>query len=134
MLIDLSSYIDKEIVILAQRFVKTHQWLREGFIYLSHKDKWPSITMIPDILYYSQDNRDVAIPWLGLKAVTLKDNLEEAIKIILDTLENIGIKPFMDEDAYKKYFTRPKYEENLVSVTCYVNTHYINGYWYNHTL
>lgn len=134
MKIDLSPYFDKEIAIVINAFLKYRDiWKQKDIAYLGHKDKWPTITFIPEILYYEEKGINVAVPWLGLK-ITTQYELEDAMRIVLDTLSFIGLKPFKDEDAFKYHFSKPKSFENLISVKCYVNLHYQEGYWYNHVL
>ncbi|KKM75959.1 hypothetical protein LCGC14_1384940 [marine sediment metagenome] len=139
MKIDLSPYIDNEINIVAERLVKTGLWIREDICYLTcsldhYTDNLPSIILSARILYYKEEMHDVAVPWMGLSITTQEGNLDTVITMLLNTLKEIGLKPFKDEDSYNLYFTIPKLHEGLISVTCYVNTHYGNGYWENHTL
>lgn len=62
--------------------------------------------------------------------------IDQIIRVIKEDLKKIGYKPFMDEDAFRNNFTQPEYIDNLhaVEFSFFLNYHYPQGWWENHTL
>jgi len=62
--------------------------------------------------------------------------IRKLAKFFQEELSRIGLKPFMDEDAFMNHFYSPKVNENLnvTSIGFYLNKDYPDGMWVNHTL
>lgn len=121
----------------------------------SRNEEWKTsigITIYPELLsYYSDEQRHRGFGWIYeiWLAVRTTVNIDENVDnqqdgeilrnvadYLLSEIEKIGWKSFKDEDAFKGYFSRPEINKNLgsVSINCYLNKSYPNGYWSNHTL
>lgn len=102
------------------------------------------IVFYTDLISYSDtEDKNKAVgyvlqPWIACR-ISL-DNVErshEDVKTILDwvvkKVEEIGLKPFMDEDASYNHWNR-KEASDYTEYTMYVNPSYPDGVWENHTI
>jgi len=137
MLLDLWPYIVRDFEWVCAALIGKG-WQREGenILWKRIRGKEYFITLVPQILYFHFNERQRAIPWIAVKTFSDPDNPlpRFVLQEIIEDLYYSGLKPFYDEDAWKKFFRRGKTRFGEDVFACYVNPDFPKGYWENHTL
>jgi hypothetical protein len=156
---DLSPYIEKEINFIINKLIKLGNYkLEDGsFLYrtctfevnnISPNKDWQnqfSLCLFPKLLSFGGRTEvwiNCRIELSADKIKSYKDTFDfynsEVIKnikeVILEDFKKINLVPFMDEDSFMNYFTKPETNNGFVKLSFYVNTSYPKGCWENHTL
>lgn len=153
MKINLEPYITQEIEIIKQLFLraKDKSWEQVDVHAINKKILEQDIYLVlyPELLQYdytynvnnkriSEERTDA---WVACQ-IELNDDLGEDkhIKILKELRSwvenNIPIKPFHDEDATLGMFAKKcsAYSREYTEYVFYLNIHYKDGWWENHTL
>lgn len=146
---DISTQTDQEIGEIIKK-LKDNGWEQEDISYISKlvNNKKIEMVLYPELLsYYSDyDRRYVTVPWICVKYEYYLDDMkkgdisknsltitEGATNEMIKAFEDIGIKPFYDEDAPQRHFNINRHLDEI-TLKMYVNPSYPNGIWQNHTL
>jgi len=146
---DISMQTDSEIQQMIKMLID-NGWTQEDSACVKKIINGKSIflAMYPELLtYYDVDSRrDVTVPWICVKYEYYLDEMKQgdisktfltitegATNEMIKAFEDIGIKPFYDEDAPQRHFNINRHL-NEVTLKMYVNPSYPNGIWQNHTL
>lgn len=101
-----------------------------------------------ELLSYSEKNDNFSYmltPWVCCRVTISPEDmkyqmdsprLKKLATFIQKDLETLGLNAFFDEDSFMKNFTRPELHKDgdSVNIKFYVNKHYPEGYWENHTI
>jgi len=98
------------------------------------------IAIFPSILTYTDNNKKwcqkiwykCRIEVNKLRGTLEVDRIAAVMKEFFKD-EKFFYKPFKDEDAYKQHFSRLE-TLSEIEISFYLNPHYPDGYWCNHTL
>lgn len=103
------------------------------------------MSLYTELLSYAEDKKYMLTPWIccsitvtpeDIKYQMDSERLRSVGKLIQDDLKELGLKAFFDEDAFLYNFSRPELHKDLdsVKIKFYLNKHYPEGYWENHTI
>ena len=137
--INLRNYIDGQLEFFIEKF-KENGWKQEDTHYVTMKtdlQDWDlGIVFYSEILEYEEEGRDVLTPWIVGRLEVEETDYSKLIKyarFILSELDEMGIKPFHDEDSFHGYFAKHE-NKGWTEIKFYINKEYPDGYWENHTL
>lgn len=140
-LINLRNYVNDQLFYFIEKF-KEHGWKQEDISYVTkvtHLQEWSlGIVFYSELLEYTQDGPylNMLTPWVvgRLEVETTDHNkLRDYTDFIIDELEKMRLKPFHDEDSFMGYFAKED-NKGWTELKFYLNKHYPDGYWENHTL
>jgi len=93
------------------------------------------LTIYPDLLTFSdRKGNDRVEIWYACRADFQLDRADILITRLVEVAKTIVPKAFYDEDAYLQYFRKAPIVDRSLRLTFFVNPHYPDGCWANHTL
>lgn len=140
---------DKEVQEIISKLIKKgyNQW-DEAWVEMitpfkvnpdGNNENKAGVVLYPELLSYYDGKTWVTVPWICVRAElenhhTIDESFQRKfVKWLFEEFNEIGYKPFYDEDAFAGCCTREE-RKGYTRLKLYVNPSFPEGYWANHTL
>jgi len=139
--INLKPYVDDQLFFFIEKF-KEHGWNQEDTQYVCKKtdlQEWNlGIVFYCELLEYTDGGKylNMITPWVAGEIevkTTDEQELRKYTAFIRNELDEMKLNPFHDEDSFMGYFSKEDHK-GWTKLKFYLNKHYPEGYWENHTL
>jgi len=134
---NLQPHIDADIEAVIEEFLKIG-WSKRDTHYLVKKigNIAMGLVFYAEILSYQgrKTKNRISVVWIACRH-NYSSQTETVFRaeIIEKELEQLSIRPFKDEDAFKSKFKK-RNASSYYALTCYFNPDYPKGWWSNHAL
>ena len=137
--------IQRDLIIINQVLIQAGLNQEDETYYtfkVEDKFRW-SLMVYPRLLtydyVYKEGSNDTALSeevstlWIACCCEFLTTDIESITPQLEEFIKILPLRPFYDEDAYHKYFSKQEKHE-WTRLIFYLNPDYINGWWQNHAL